>query len=251
MSTDETAGARYRRILDDLRQQIQVGQLSEGDRLPSQSQLAGSYGVTRVTVAKAIAALAAEGLVSTRVGSGAYVRRFQRILRSSPRRLTASWWGTGHAVQDADTGVRPRSLGVEVQPLPVPDDVAEAMGLAPGTMTIRRIRRFVVDEDRAVQLATSWYPADIAAGTAIAQRDTGPGGAPARLAEVGHAPARHRERILVRMPSPTEREALNLAPGTPVAQIFRLSYDASGRCVEATRMVLDGSAYELEYVFES
>jgi GntR family transcriptional regulator len=251
MSDNETAGAPYRQIVDDLRQQIRSGELGEGDRLPSQSKLASTYGVTRVTVAKAISALAAEGLVSTRAGSGAYVRAFERILRSSPRRLSASWWGSGHAVQDADTGVRPRSLGVKVVITPAPDDIARQMGLAPGTPTVQRTRRFVVDDDRAVQLATSWYPADIAENTAIANEDTGPGGSPARLAEVGHAPRRHAERIVVRMPSPAEIKALTLLPGTPVAQILRLSYDAAGRCVEATLMVLDGSAYELEYVFES
>jgi GntR family transcriptional regulator len=248
---ESPAGAPYRRIVDDLRRMIETGELGEGDRLPSQPRLARDYGVTRVTVTKAIAALAAEGLISTRIGSGAYVRSFQRILRSSPRRLAATWWSTGHAVQDADTGGRPRSVGAEVATGPAPDDIATAMGLAPQAQVVRRSRRFVVDEDRTVQLATSWYPADIAGGTAIEQLDTGPGGSPARLAEAGHAPARHRERILVRMPSPDEREILQLMPGTPVAQIIRLSYDAGGRCVEATTMVLDGSAYELEYVFES
>jgi GntR family transcriptional regulator len=243
--------APFRRIVDDLRKLIQTGALTEGDRLPSQPELARQYGVTRVTATKAIAALAAEGLVVTRKGSGAYVRRFQRVLRSSPRRLAATWWGAGHAVQDADTGRRPRSVGIEVATVRAPDDIAAAMGLAAGTPVVRRHRRFVVDDDRPVQLATSWYPADIAGDTAISQVDTGPGGAPARLADAGHAPARHRERIRVRMPNATERDTLALGPGTPVAHITRLSYDAAGRCVEVTDMVLAGDAYDLEYHFES
>lgn len=241
----------YRRIVDDIRVMIRAGELSEGDRLPSQPELARRYNVTRATVTKAVAALVAEGVVTTRVGSGAYVRSFARILRSSPQRVASSWWGAGHAVQDADTGARPRSVGVTVGEVPAPRDVAEAMGLAPDTAVIERTRRFVVDDERAVQLATSWYPAEIARATRIAQVDTGPGGAPARLAEAGHAPVRHRERIPVRMPLPLEREALTLSPGTPVAAVRRLSYDSTGRCVEVTNMVLDGTAYELEYVFES
>jgi GntR family transcriptional regulator len=125
------------------------------------------------------------------------------------------------------------------------------MGLAPGTPVVRRSRRFVVDEDRPVQLATSWYPSDIAQGTPIAALDTGPGGSPARLAEVGHAPTRHRERIRIRMPLPSERDELQLVPGTPVAHITRMSYDDDGRCVEVTEMILDGASYELEYTFGS
>ena len=252
MRDDEgTSGAPYRRIVDDLRKLIHSGELQEGDRLPSQPQLAREYGVTGVTAHRAIAALVTEGLVVTRVGSGAFVRRFQRILRSSPRRLSASWWGEGHAVQDADTGPRPRSVDVRVDVIAVPEHVAIAMGLAPRTQVVQRRRRFVVDEDRPVQLATSWYPGDIAEDTAIARQDTGPGGTPARLAEAGHAPVRHRERVRVRMPDPAESADLQLTPGAPVAHIVRLSYDSAGRCVEMTDMVLDGNAYELEWIFES
>lgn len=252
MRDDEgISGAPYLRIVDDLRKLIQDGELQEGDRLPSQPQLARQYGVTGVTAHRAIAALVAEGLVVTRVGSGAFVRHFKRILRSSPRRLAESWWGEGHAVQDADTAPRPRSVDVQVATVSAPEHVAVAMGLAPHTLTVQRRRRFVVDEDRPVQLATSWYPADIAASTAIALQDTGPGGAPARLAEAGHAAVHHRERIRVRMPDPAERSELQLTPGVPVAHITRLSYDSTGRCVELTIMVLDGSAYDLEYNFSS
>lgn len=253
MGGEAEAGAPvpYRRIVDDLRELIRTEQLGEGDQLPSQPALVRQYGTTRMTVSKAIAALVAEGLVTTRVGSGAYVRRFRRIRRSSPQRLAAAWWGAGHAVHDADTGGRPRSVGIRVDEAEAPPEVAEAMGLAPDTVAVRRRRRFVVDDDQPVQLATSWYPADIARGTRIAEPDTGPGGSPARLAEAGHAPARHRERLRVRMPWPSEREELQLGPGTPVAHIVRQSYDDDGRCVEVTEMVLDGSAYELEYTFDS
>jgi GntR family transcriptional regulator len=243
--------APYRKIAADLRQKIAVGELAEGDRLPSQPELMRQYGTTASTVGKAIALLASEGIITTRVGSGAYVRTFNRILRSSPQRLSASWWGSGHAIQDADTGRRPRSVGVEVGQVEVPERVAREMGLASGTPVIRRHRRFVVDDERSVQIATSWYPASIAMGTRIAQPDTGPGGAPARLADVGHAPVVHRERIRVRMPEPDERTQLELVPGTPVIQILRLSFDEAGQCVEATEMVLDGTAYDLEYVFPS
>lgn len=241
----------YRRIVDDIRSMIQSGELGPGDKLPSQPELVRQYRVASATVGRAISTLVNEGLVTTRVGSGAYVRSFERILRSSPRRLATSQWGAGHAVQDADTATRPRSVGVEVEELPAPQSISEAMGLAPDAMVVRRQRAFVVDGDRTVQLATSWYPGEIAVGTAIAQLDTGPGGAPARLADAGHAPKRHRERVRSRMPSADEMEALGLAGGTSVFQIQRLSYDAADRCVELTDMILDGSAYELEYIFES
>jgi GntR family transcriptional regulator len=250
--TGRRDSAPYREIVDTIRSQIRSGELAEGARIPSQAELTATHKVTRATVQKAIAALVSEGLVVTRVGSGVYVRGSQRILRSSPRRLAPSWWGTGHAVQEADTGARVRAINVEVQATAAPAELASLMGVAVGTDVIRRRRQFVTDADqRPVQLATSWYPADVAGGTRLAEVDTGPGGAPARLAELGHAPVRHRERIRVRMPWPDEANALTLPPGTPVAHIVRCSYDGQGRCIEVTDMVLDGGTYEIEYVFET
>ncbi|MFH8370978.1 PLP-dependent aminotransferase family protein [Streptomyces sp. NPDC018031] len=50
-----------------------VTRLSPGDRLPSSRELVQQYRVSPVTVARAIAVLAAEGAVVTRPGSGTYV----------------------------------------------------------------------------------------------------------------------------------------------------------------------------------
>lgn len=43
--------------------------------------------------------------------------------------------------------------------------------------------------------------------------------------------------------------ALGLPRGTWVIAITRRAYTAERRCVEMNEMVLDASAYELEYVF--
>ncbi|WP_344670812.1 PLP-dependent aminotransferase family protein [Catenulispora yoronensis] len=50
-----------------------IAELSVGDRLPSSRELIRRHGVSPVTVTRAIALLAAEGLVTTRPGSGTYV----------------------------------------------------------------------------------------------------------------------------------------------------------------------------------
>jgi GntR family transcriptional regulator len=102
-----------------------------------------------------------------------------------------------------------------------------------------------------VMLGTSSFPADIAAGTAIAERDTGPGGVFKRLAELGHEPVRFREDIRGRMPSSEETDALALEPGTPVLTIHRVAATADGTPVEFTEMTLDASTYVLRYEFDA
>ncbi|MCO8128427.1 GntR family transcriptional regulator [Acidimicrobiia bacterium EGI L10123] len=64
---------RYVAIADDLRRQITSGDLVAGAVLPSEADLAGSYGVSRVTVRKALELLRSEGLIGSRQGFGWFV----------------------------------------------------------------------------------------------------------------------------------------------------------------------------------
>jgi DNA-binding GntR family transcriptional regulator len=71
----------YHRIALDLRRRITAGDLPRGIRLPSSRALAKQLGVSRNTVVNAYDALAAEGLLATRIGSGT------RVLAAAPARL--------------------------------------------------------------------------------------------------------------------------------------------------------------------
>lgn len=63
----------YRQIEAYFRESILSGSLAAGTRLPSTRRLAGDLGVNRITVETAYRALEADGLIASRVGSGAYV----------------------------------------------------------------------------------------------------------------------------------------------------------------------------------
>lgn len=63
----------YRTIADDLRYRITSGQLQIGDRLPSESELCGTYGVSRMTVRQALGSLQASGHLLKKRGKGTFV----------------------------------------------------------------------------------------------------------------------------------------------------------------------------------
>src|SRR2546421_11965194 len=65
----------YTQIVAEVRRMITGGALKVGDRLPANRELARTLGVNRNTVTTAYAELAADGLISSRVGSGTYVSR--------------------------------------------------------------------------------------------------------------------------------------------------------------------------------
>lgn len=65
---------KYRVILDGLRERILSGECAQGSRLPSENDLVRRFGVSRMTVVKAIKELQQEGFVERKVGSGTYVK---------------------------------------------------------------------------------------------------------------------------------------------------------------------------------
>ena len=67
---------RYLQINEDLLQRIQTGILQPDDRIPSEHRLAEKFGVSRLTVQRAIRELVSEGLLRRAQGSGTFVTNF-------------------------------------------------------------------------------------------------------------------------------------------------------------------------------
>jgi GntR family transcriptional regulator len=174
---------------------------------------------------------------------------FRPIVREGISRLGQATWPSGQSVWSAEAEGRDLAIDqIEVSQVEPPDHVRELLGLPAGAATVLRSRRFVLD-GKPVLLSRSWLPATIAAGTAIAEPDTGPGGTYARLADLGRAPARFREDLRSRMPSPDEVDRLEITPGTPVIDIIRIAVDSDGAPVEVNEMTADASAYVFRYEF--
>ncbi|MCD9900976.1 GntR family transcriptional regulator [Streptomyces sp. MT29] len=252
MATDATGREpKYQRIANALKAEIQSGALEPGARLPGENDLMAQYGVARMTARQALSVLQSEGLTEARKGVGVFVRAFQPLRRRGIQRLAREQWGSGRSVWEADLGDRDLVVDrVEVREGAASENVARVLGLEEGESACIRSRRFVLD-GKPVLLATSYLPASLVAGSAITQRDTGPGGIYARLAELGHKPVHFREEIRSRMPLPEEASRLSLPAGTPVMLVCRTSFAAEGRAVEVNEMVLDAAAYVLEYDFDA
>jgi GntR family transcriptional regulator, transcriptional repressor for pyruvate dehydrogenase complex len=60
-------------VIERIKKEIGAGRLAPGTRLPTEQELMTAMGVSRTVVREAVAALRADGLITTRQGSGAYV----------------------------------------------------------------------------------------------------------------------------------------------------------------------------------
>lgn len=65
----------YLRVYNDIKDAILSSQYVEGDRLPTESQLQTTYGVSRITVKKAMEMLSEDGFIERYPGKGTFVLR--------------------------------------------------------------------------------------------------------------------------------------------------------------------------------
>lgn len=67
----------YYRLAEDIKQQIESGELKHGDLIPTEAQLGEKYGISRMTVRQGIGLLTEAGLIETVKGKGSFVTRPQ------------------------------------------------------------------------------------------------------------------------------------------------------------------------------
>jgi Transcriptional regulators len=64
----------YLQIVEHFVKKIEDGEYKVGDKLPSENELSGQFGVNRITVRQAIAKLASQGWIETLKGKGSFVK---------------------------------------------------------------------------------------------------------------------------------------------------------------------------------
>ncbi len=112
------------------------------------------------------------------------------------------------------------------------------------------LRRQLLSYDgEPAELVKSYYPAEIARGTALAEPRKIRGGTPALLAKMGFPPVQAVDRVSARVPTQEQYEALDLPSDLPILRTLRVVYSIGERAIEATAMAKAGHLYELQYEF--
>ncbi|MET8866560.1 GntR family transcriptional regulator [Nonomuraea sp. NPDC004580] len=256
--TQDTGPARA--IADALRSDIRNGTYRPGEKLPSLRELCERHSVSRNTAAKAITLLRNEGLVSTRYGSGAYVRDAQLHLvrRLGPDRYARSRWD----VTTVDAFPSELAAGApttqqggqtqEVQRVEADVRIAAALGIEAGEEVWQRAR-LVTRDGEPTHTMTSWYKMDDVNGTPLVDERPGIAGRRggfAVLTDRGLAPSHIEEDLYARMPTVEEARRLGMPGGEPVVVVHRVTTTADGRPVEYARGVHRASRFSWRYGFD-
>ncbi len=237
------------RISADLRRQIQEGKLPPGALLPSETEVARDYNVSRQTARSALQALEHEGLAVVRPRRGRIVRSNQRLYwhlsefeRPDHTVLTTSdAWETDIESQGHD----PTRQDLQVERIAPPDSIATRLNLNPRTdvVVVRRHIRYI--DGKPAIISDDYFDERIVEGTELAEpEDTTRENI---LAEAGYEQVYDIDEIITRMPTPTEVERLSISTGTPVAEHIRTGYTAENRPVRVMVSIIPGDTLILQY----
>ncbi len=130
---------RARWLAADLRTRLLASDWSRGSRLPSETDLAASYQVSRVTVRTALKALESQGLVDIRHGAGTFVADFGVAIRAGLQEL-------GSITQTIrELGHEPAMEWRTVEERPATSGEADRLDLAAGAPVLSMEREILSD----------------------------------------------------------------------------------------------------------
>ena len=136
-------------------------ELADGARLPSERELATTYGVNRLTVRRAIDALVTEGLVRRRQGAGSFVSRASR----SRSLITSSFTGEARA-----RGLQPGNAQVSISTVSADARMSTFLEVPPGT-ELRTIMRLRTIARAPIAIDQTWIRRDLVEDLTSLDRD--------------------------------------------------------------------------------
>ncbi|WP_088625818.1 GntR family transcriptional regulator [Oceanicola sp. 22II-s10i] len=223
----------HRRVFLILLDGIRSGRYAPGDALPTEAALSEMFGVSRITVRRALADLAAENLVESRKGLGSFV--------TAAPPPTPKWAPIGTLRGEI---VRAGELPVEVlefDRVAAPAVVATALKIPEGATALRVVRvRF--SQGMPLTHFVAWVPNDIARDFTRHDLETRP--LYEMLIETGNRYDRVTQAIGACLADPATASALKVDVGSALTFIRRL-LSSPERPVEYLELRASPARYEI------
>ena len=229
---EQGRGPRYKQLCRHIGSMVAAGILRADDQLPPERDIAEIAQVSRVTVRKAIADLALDGLIEQRQGAGSFVRGGGERTEQS---LTSLVSFTENLQARGITSTSEVLLTGVFRPAP---NEAMVLGLSPHHQ-VARVHRLRRGDGVPMALEHSSLPEDI-----LPRPDKVQTSLYDLLRKRGKAPTRAIQRVTaVNAPGPVARH-LDLAEGAAVLQIERTAFLGTGRPIEFTSGFYRSDVYD-------
>ncbi len=217
MAGQVTAGAGvplHRQLFLVLHDEIARGALAPGEALPTEQALCDQFGVSRITVRRALADLAEQGYIERRQGVGSFVRQRGHSDEVPP---------VGSYMDSLRQAQFQTSIDVVEHDTRTPSAIGDALGVTGEMLHILRVRR----ERRThepLMVTEAWLPTDLADTLITSALRRTP--LYELLATAGVVVDRMQHEITAEIAGPRNARLLNTAIGSALLRVNRLAFVA-------------------------
>ena len=223
----------YHRVYTILRERIVSGVYPVDQPLPGEIDFAAAFGVSRVTMRRALDGLVRDGLIVRNRGRGSFP---QARTGREPVRATVSGLLDNIIAMGLKTSVRIISLDT----IEAPPDVAAAMRLGAGDRVQKAVRVRSLD-GAPLSMMTTFVPEAVASFTRRQLSDT----PMLKLLEAAGVNVSHADQtITARLADAVVAPLLDVGYGTALLAVNRLVRDEAGRALQLLRGMYRPDRYE-------
>ena len=229
MLTPESASPLYRQLMERLRADIAAGIYRAHSRIPSEQALCETYGVSRVTVRKALSELTREGLLERQQGKGTFVSapRLQSNLRD-----ISSFHDACRLM-----GCEPGARLIHAQLVPAGERDRERLGCTEEQVV--EIVRLRLADGQPVMIETNRFP--LSCAWLIERKLTG--SLYALLQEQGLVAQRGIHEISLTYATAAEARLLDTQPGSALLKLDQIIYDQHDQPLHTSHQVIRGDRF--------
>jgi GntR family transcriptional regulator len=232
---ESAAGPLYLQFQQAVRRAIGSGLLAAGEALPSERELCEDFGISRITVRRAIGGLVDEGHLIRRHGAGTFVADPGAIRERVEKNFSKL---SSFSEDMAARGYGASSTWLSRSKGSVTPDEALALALSPGS-PVYRFRRLRLADGRPMAVEHSTI-----AGYCLPSLDAVTDSLYRALDDAGHRPTRALQRLRALAFPPEPCELLQVEPGHAGLMIERRGFLRDGRAAEFTLSYYRGDAYD-------
>lgn len=215
--------------------QIRSGELQPGDMLPSETEIASHFNISRMTVRRAIADLLSSGMVYTEKGKGTFVAR--------PRLDKVVFDLNNYYDEIKQKGLLPYAELLETSITKADAKMAKKFGIAENTRCLYfRIIITASGEPIAYETKYTVY----AKNTPILESQL-KDPLLSRLAEAhsDRVPTSSKKTLMVSTATEEEAKVLDVSPGIPVFFMIQSIYDVDNNIIAWGKSVFRGDRYKV------
>jgi GntR family transcriptional regulator len=235
MLNESSAKPYYEQIKEYILYRINNGELAAHDRVPSERNLSEQFGVSRLTVSKALKELVLDGKLYTQVGKGTFV--------SEPSIDQTLDVLTSFSEEMEQRGQTPSSKVVRAGIVPARGALAQHLQI-PGGVPVVQLTRVRLANNQPVALETAHIIAGLCDG--ILERFDFSHHSLYRVLQT-HYNLRlvyADQEIEARMATPEEARMLSLESACPILSMTRITYGENQHPVEYVESAYRGDRYK-------